>query len=115
PRAERAHTMDRPNMPLDVKLMTVVTNTLVLAFVVMCLAALGHWILRHPFWTVRAIAVQGEVEHQNAVGLRAQLAIPMKTTLSGGLLALDLEPVREMFEAVPWVRQAQVQRELPDR
>ena len=102
-------------MPLDVKLMTVVTNTLVLAFVVMCLAALGHWILRHPFWTVRAIAVQGEVEHQNAVGLRAQLAIPMKTTLSGGLLALDLEPVREMFEAVPWVRQAQVQRELPDR
>jgi cell division protein FtsQ len=107
--------MAEPTMPLDVKLMTAVTNTLVMVFVVMCLAALGHWVLRHPFWTVKAIAVQGEVDHQNAVGLRAQLATSMKTTLTGGLLALDLQPVKQMFEAVPWVRQAQVQRAFPNR
>ena len=107
--------MSQPNLPLDVKLMTVVTNTLVMVFAVMCLAALGHWVLRHPLWTVRAIDVQGEVDHQNAVGLRAQLAASMKTRLSGGLLAMDLEPVRQMFEAVPWVRRALVQREFPNR
>ena len=107
--------MAQPDLPLDVKLMTVVTNTLVMVFAVLCLAALGHWVLRHPFWTVRAITVAGEVDHQNAVGLRAQLATSMKTTLSGGLLALDLQPVKQMFESVPWVREAKVQREFPNR
>jgi cell division protein FtsQ len=107
--------MPQTDLPLDVKLMTLMTNTLVVVFVVLCLAALGHWVVRHPFWTVRAIDVQGEVDHQNAVGLRAQLATSMKTTLAGGLLALDLEPVKAMFESVPWVRQAKVQREFPNR
>lgn len=95
--------------------MTVVTNTLVMVFAVLCLVALGNWVLRHPFWTVRSITVQGEVDHQNAVGLRAQLASSLKTRLAGGLLALDLQPVRELFEAVPWVREARVQREFPNR
>ena len=106
--------MSQTNLPLDVKLMTVVTNTLVMVFVVMCLVALGNWVLRHPYWTVRSVTVQGEVEHQNAVGLRAQLASSLKTNLTGGLLALDLKPVRDMFEAVPWVRQARVQRDFPN-
>ncbi len=107
--------MSQPDLPLDVKLMTVVTNTLVMVFAVLCLVALGNWVLRHPFWTVRSITVQGEVDHQNAVGLHAQLASSLKTRLAGGLLALDLQPVRELFEAVPWVRQARVQREFPNR
>jgi cell division protein FtsQ len=107
--------MDRIELPLDVKLMTVVTNTLVMAFAVLCLAALGTWVMRLPLWQVRAIAVQGEVDHQNAVGLRAQLAPSLKSSLSGGLLAMDLEAVRQKFEAVPWVRNARVQREFPNR
>ena len=102
-------------MPLDVKLMTVVTNTLVMVFAVLCLAALGHWVMRLPLWQVRAIAVQGEVDHQNAVGLRAQLAPSLRSSLAGGLLAMDLQAVRQKFEAVPWVRHARVQREFPNR
>jgi cell division protein FtsQ len=107
--------MAQTDLPLDVKLMTAVTNTLVMVFAVLCLAALGHWVLRHPVWQVRAIAVQGDVDHQNAVGLRAQLASSLKGRLSDGLLAMDLQPVRQMFEAVPWVRRALVQREFPNR
>ena len=107
--------MAQADLPLDVKLMTVVTNTLVMVFAALCLAAVGHWVLRHPVWTVRSIAVQGEVDHQNAVGLRAQLATPMKAALSGGLLSLDLQAVKQMFETVPWVRRAKVQREFPNR
>jgi cell division protein FtsQ len=106
--------MSQPDLPLDVKLMTVVTNTLVMVFAVLCLVALGNWVLRHPFWAVRSITVQGEVDHQNAVGLRAQLASTLKTNLAGGLLALDLQPVRDMFESVPWVRHARVQRDFPN-
>jgi cell division protein FtsQ len=107
--------MAQTDLPLDVKLMTAVTNTLVMVFAVLCLAALGHWVSRLAVWQVRAIAVQGEVDHQNAVGLRAQLASSLKSSLSGGLLVLDLQPVRQMFENVPWVRHALVQREFPNR
>lgn len=107
--------MAQTDLPLDVKLMTMVTHALVMVFAVLCLGALANWVLRHPVWAVRAIAVHGEVDHQNAVGLRAQLASQMRSRLSGGLLAMDLQPVRQMFEAVPWVRRALVQREFPNR
>jgi cell division protein FtsQ len=35
--------------------------------------------------------------------------------LEGSFLTLDLQQVRRMFEAVPWVRHARVQREFPNR
>lgn len=102
-------------LPLDVKLMTVATRALVVVLAVLVLAAVGTWALRHPAWTVRAITVQGDVVHQNAVTFRAQLASQMKSSLSGSFLTLDLQQVRSLFEAVPWVRRAVVQREFPNR
>ncbi|MGM9425735.1 cell division protein FtsQ/DivIB [Hydrogenophaga sp. MI9] len=107
--------MERADLPLDVRLMTVVTRGLVLVFAVLCLGAIATWIVRHPAWSVRAISVQGEVTHQNAVGLRAQLAAPLRSKLQGSFLTLDLQQVRQMFEAVPWVKHARVQREFPNR
>jgi cell division protein FtsQ len=102
-------------MPLDVKLMTALTQALVVLFAVLCLGALGTWLVRHPVWTVKAITVHGDVVHQNAVSFRAQLATQMKTRLSSSFLTVDLQQVRDLFEAVPWVRQAVVQREFPNR
>jgi cell division protein FtsQ len=55
------------------------------------------------------------VVHQNAVTFRAQLASQMKSSLSGSFLTLDLQQVRTLFEAVPWVRHAVVQRDFPNR
>jgi cell division protein FtsQ len=107
--------MQKTDLPLDVRLMTLVTRGLVLVFAVLCLGAVGTWIVRHPGWTVRSVAVQGDVSHQNAVGLRAQLAAPMRSRLQGSFLTVDLQQVRQMFEAVPWVRHARVQREFPNR
>lgn len=107
--------MQRADLPLDVRLMTVVTRGLVLVFAVLCLGSVAAWIARHPAWSVRAISVQGDVTHQNAVGLRAQLAAPMRSKLQGSFLTLDLQQVRQMFEAVPWVKHARVQREFPNR
>ena len=91
-----------------------VTRGLVVVFVLLCLGAVGTWIARHPAWTLKGISVQGDLGHQNAVGLRAQLATPLRK-LEGSFLTLDLQQVRQMFEAVPWVRQAVVQREFPNR
>lgn len=106
--------MQHTDLPLDIRLMTVVTRGLVLVFVLLCLGAVGTWIARHPGWTLKGISVQGDLGHQNAVGLRAQLATPLRK-LEGSFLTLDLQQVRRMFEAVPWVRHARVQREFPNR
>ncbi|MDP3251472.1 MAG: cell division protein FtsQ/DivIB [Hydrogenophaga sp.] len=102
-------------LPLDVRLMTLVTHVLVVVFVVLCTALLATWLVQHPVWAVRAISVQGDVAHQNAVTFRAQLATQMKTRLTGSFLTVDLGQVRELFESAPWVRKAVVQREFPNR
>jgi len=107
--------MDRADLPLDVKLMTLATRGLVVVFAVLCLGVIGTWIARHPVWNLRAISVHGEVSHQNAVGLRAQLAAQMRKQLSASFLTVDLQQVRALFQTVPWVREARVQREFPNR
>lgn len=107
--------MSHADLPLDVKLMNLVTRGLVLCFVALCLVAMGAWVARHPAWAVQVISVQGDVGHQNAVGLRAQLATQMRSRLNGSFLTVDLQQVRALFQAVPWVRDAQVRRVFPNR
>lgn len=107
--------MPQATLPLDVKLMTAATRALAALFALMCLSAFGLWAVRHPVWSVKGISVHGDVAHQNAVTFRAQLATQMKTTLSSSFLTVDLQQVRRLFEGVPWVRQAVVQREFPNR
>ncbi|MCW5653018.1 cell division protein FtsQ/DivIB [Hydrogenophaga sp.] len=109
-----ATTLPQP-LPLDVRLMSLVTRLLLVVFAVACTALLGTWLVQHPVWSLRAISVEGDVSHQNAVSFRAQLATQMKTRLTGSFLTVDLNQVRELFESVPWVRQAVVQREFPNR
>lgn len=105
----------QPNdMPLDIRLMTAVTRGLVAVLAVLCLGALGTWVARWPVWTLRSIEVQGEVSHQNAVGLRAQLASSLRR-IEPSFLSVDLQAVRALFESVPWVRHVRVQRQFPNR
>ena len=107
--------MEHAELPLDIRLMTVATRALVVLLGALVVLALSLWALRHPVWTVRAITVQGDVVHQNAVTFRTQLATQMKNSLSGSFLTLDLQQVRALFESVPWVRQVVVQRDFPNR
>jgi len=102
-------------LPLDVKLMAVATQLLLGVFALFALVGVGTWAVRHPVWTVKAISVHGDVAHQSVVTLRAQLASQMRSRLSSSFLNIDLHQVRAMFEQVPWVRRAVVQREFPNR
>jgi cell division protein FtsQ len=108
-------TMNEAELPLDIRLMHQATRALVAVFVVLAATAAGWWLVRHPVWMVRGLLVEGDVAHQSAVTLRAQLAPQMRTVLAPGVLALDLQRVRELFESVPWVRRAVVRREFPNR
>jgi cell division protein FtsQ len=98
-------------VPFDVKLMNATANLVFALFALLMLAALAWWALRQPFFPLAGIRVDGDVAHNNAVTLRANVA----PQLTGNFLTLDLARARAAFEAAPWVRRAVVRREFPNR
>ena len=97
--------------PLDIKLMNITAMVLFLGFIVMGAVVTARWMVRLPVFDVRGIAVSGDVSHNNALNLRANVA----PRLVGTFYSMDLGKVRAAFEAVPWVRRAVVRREFPNR
>lgn len=97
--------------PMDVKLMNITATVLFLIFGGLSLAALCLWVLRQPVFALGAIEVRGDVAHNNAVTLRANVA----PHLRGTFFTVDLDATRSAFESVPWVRRAVVRREFPNR
>jgi cell division protein FtsQ len=98
-------------MPLDIKLINLTTSALLVVFGFTVLSALASWASGNSAFALRGIAVIGEVDHNNAVTLRANVA----PKLSGTFFTLDLSVAQRAFEAVPWVRHAVVRREFPNR
>lgn len=98
-------------LPLDVRLMNIAATALFTACGVLLLAALGWWALRHPLFAIRGITVQGDTVHNSVSMLRANVA----PRLAGNFFTVDLQKAREAFESVPWVRQAVVRRQFPNR
>lgn len=98
-------------VPADVRLMNAVASVLLALGALAAVVALGAWVARHPLWTLQRIELRGDVAHQNAVTVRA-LVVPH---LRGTFLTLDLAAARERFEALPWVREAVVERQFPNR
>jgi cell division protein FtsQ len=111
------HLRPRPEVntsvdaPLDVRLMHTAASFMFVAVFVGVLFA-GAWALvRLPAFALTGITVLGEVDHNNAVTLRANVT----SKLTGNFFTIDLDRVRRTFESVPWVRLATVQREFPNR
>jgi cell division protein FtsQ len=98
-------------LPLDVKLMNTLTVVFSLAFAAMVVALGVAWLMRQSLFSLSAIRVQGDLIHNNAVTLRANVA----PRLAGNFFTVDLGATRAVFESVPWVRRALVQREFPNR
>lgn len=99
------------HVPLDVKLMNATSLVLGLVFFGMVLTVLLAWLVHQNLFRLAAIKVRGDLNHNNAVTLRANV-VP---TLSGNFFTVDLGRTQTAFEAVPWVRKASVQREFPNR
>ena len=75
------------------------------------IAAFLWWLVRLPLFALAGITVRGDVEHHNAVTVRANVA----PKLQGNFFTVDLNHARQVFEGLPWVRHALVQREFPNR
>lgn len=98
-------------LPMDVKLMNTLSVVLGLVFAAMVVALGVAWLMRQSLFSLSAIRVQGDLIHNNAVTLRANVA----PRLAGNFFTVDLGATRAVFESVPWVRRALVQREFPNR
>ena len=109
-------TLSRPaplamSYPPDVRLMNALSTLLGLALVAMLLTLGVSWLVRQSWFNLTAISVQGDVEHNNVVTLRANVA----PRLAGNFFTVDMGRARAVFESVPWVRKAVVQRQFPNR
>ena len=95
--------------PLDVKLMNM-TASVLFGLRPACAGGGCLVVMRYPpGFAIARIVVQGDLVHNNAVTLRANVG-----PLAGGqLFTVDLRAAREAFEQVPWVRKAAVRREYP--
>lgn len=97
--------------PLDVKLMNTTAVVLLVGFCILGAVATARWAARLPVFDIAGITVTGEVSHNSALNLRANVA----PRISGTFFTVDLTQVRGVFESVPWVRQAVVRRDFPNR
>ena len=107
-RAEKNTTVQ---VPWDVKLMHV-TGSCMFALLSLGIVFMVFWVAVHlPVFNLVGITVEGEVDHNNATTLRANVT----TRMTGNFFTADLTQVQHAFEGVPWVRLAVVQREFPNR
>lgn len=68
------------------------------------------WLFAHPWLALHEVIVQGKLEHTT----RAQIESAVRlSTQSSNFLLTDVDAVREAFERLPWVRQANVRRRWP--
>jgi cell division protein FtsQ len=103
--------MIKQETALDIRLMNI-TSLMMLALSALLVSAMGvMWAARHSAFAITGISVHGDIRHNNEVTLRANV-VPR---LQGSFFTTDLAKAREAFENVPWVRQAVVRREFPNR
>ncbi|WP_457442905.1 cell division protein FtsQ/DivIB [Roseateles sp. P5_E4] len=98
-------------LPSDIRLMNAVSALLVAALVATAAWGVLRWVVRLPAFNLRAIQVEGDVSRNSVASLRAN-ALPR---LHGSFLSMSLKDGRTAFEAVPWVRRAQLTRVWPMR
>ena len=97
-------------VPFDVKLMNITATVMFMGCLAACVMTVGWWLMRTPAFNIGRIVVEGELVHNNAVTLRANVA----PVLKGNFFTVDLKAAQHAFEQVPWVREAQVRREYPN-
>jgi cell division protein FtsQ len=98
-------------LPGEVRLVNITASMLFIVGGVLMAALALMWLIRQPVFNIKSVKVEGEVTRNSVSTIRAN-ALPQ---LAGNYFTLDLGRGKQAFEAVPWVRQAIVQRVWPNR
>lgn len=93
------------------RVMNTAANVLfVLAFLLAVYGAVAV-LVKSPVFALRTIQIHGELGHVT----RGQIVDALQGRVSGTFFTADVEAIRGMFETIPWVRQARVRRQWPNR
>lgn len=109
PRSRNTRNRSPLATPVDIRLMEATATAVFALAGLVLLAAMIAWAARAPAFTLRAIALDGDLARSNLATLRAN-ALPR---LTGNFFSFDLERGRAAFESVPWVRRAVVRKVWP--
>ena len=109
--ASAAPARGGPALPADVRLMNAVATAVFVLAAVGAGVAAWAWLMRSPWFPIRAIQLDGDLARNSVPTIRAN-ATPR---LAGNFFSVDLQQSRAAFEGVPWVRRAVVRRVWPDR
>jgi cell division protein FtsQ len=108
--AAQALHSNSPEMPQDIRWMNAATSALVVLALGIVAAALLTLLARQPFFNIRKLTLEGDLQRNNLATVRANV-LPRVT---GGYFHVDLRKSRDVFESVPWVRKAVVHRVWPN-
>ena len=95
----------------DHRLLNGIANGLYAVAALLILYGVLMAIMRLPIFPLREVEVTGRISHTT----RDQVQTIVAEHLEGNFFTLDLEAARAAFQRLPWVRQANVRREWPDR
>lgn len=112
------------------RLLNLISQLLFGLTVLACVLAALVWLSHRPLFTLRQIQIEalaptsnpasepalnrGSLRHVNLSSIRASAQIFNNRQLRGNFFNVNLEQVRLAFEAVPWVRRANVRRVWPN-
>ena len=96
-------------LPLDIRLMQGTSRALYWLVALGCVFVAAHWLMQRSWWDIRAVRLQGDLQRISPVTVRAE-ALPQ---LQGNFLTINLAQAQRVFENLPWVRTAVVQRLWP--
>lgn len=97
----------------DSRTLNLMANALYLAAAMALGCASLVWVAQRPMFELHGIwieADEGALAHVTPATVRSAIA----GRITGNFFTADLERVREVFETVPWVRQASVRRQWPN-
>jgi cell division protein FtsQ len=93
------------------RLLHTAANVLFALALALVVYAAGTVLANSPAFALHAIRVQGDLGHVS----RGQIVGALQGRVSGTFFTVDVEAIRSMFQAIPWVRRAEVRRRWPDR